>query len=177
MSRLGKKPIEVPNKTSVSIDGREVTVEGPEGKLERRFPADVELEQADDAITITPANSSKRAQTLWGTYASHLQNMIQGVNQPYEKKLEFKGVGYRANVSGSTLVLEMGYSHDVELDIPDGLDVSVEKKTITVKGISKEAVGQFAANVRNVRRPEPYKGKGIKYSDEVIRRKEGKKAV
>ena len=177
MSRLGKKPIEFSDKTDVSVEGQTITVTGPEGELVREIPEQIDVSVEDAGVRVKPNEDSKQARALWGTIASHVRGMIRGVNEPYKKQLEFSGIGYRANVSGSTLKLEMGYSHDVELDIPDGLEVEAQKNVITVSGIDKEKVGQFAANVRQVRQPEPYKGTGIKYVDEVIQRKEGKKAI
>lgn len=177
MSRIAKKPIQIPEKTDVTVEGNEVRVKGPNGELVRTFRPIIDIAVEDGTVTVRKKSDSKQARALWGTYASHIRNMMEGVNRPFEKKLEVNGIGYRVNVSGGKLVLSVGYSHDVELSIPDGLDVSVEKNVITISGINKEEVGLFAAQVRDVRKPEPYKGKGIKYSDEVIRRKEGKRAV
>lgn len=177
MSRIGKNPITIPDKVSVSLDGDVLTVEGPNGSLEREFSKAVTVAVDGDQITVEPDGNSTFERSMWGTVAAHIKNMIAGVQENFEKKLTFSGIGYRANASGDTLTLEMGYSHDVELDIPDDLDVEVEKETITVGGPDKESVGQFAATVRSVRTPEPYKGSGIQYDDEVIRRKEGKRAV
>lgn len=177
MSRIGKKPIEIPEKVSADLSDGVLTIEGPNGTLERDISDVVSVEIDDGAITVTPENNSTFSRSMWGTTASHIKNMLSGVTEGFKKKLTFSGIGYRANVSGSTLTLEMGYSHDVNLDIPDDLEVSVEKDTITVGGPNKESVGAFAAKIRAVRTPEPYKGSGIKYDDEVIRRKEGKKAV
>ena len=177
MSRIGKKPIEVPENVTVSITDGVFKAEGPNGTLERELHNIVTVEIADEEITVTPNKKTVFARSMWGTAAAHIKNMISGVTEDFRKKLTFSGIGYRANVSGSTLTLEMGYSHDINLDIPKELEVLVEKNTITVGGPDKELVGAFAANIRDVRTPEPYKGSGIKYSDEIIRRKEGKKAV
>lgn len=178
MSRIANHPIEIPEKTEVTIDGGTITVSGPKGELTREYNQTyVEIDITDDGIEFSPANNSRQSQALWGTYASHVKNMIVGVNDGYEKKLTFKGIGYGAEVQGDTLKLDLGFSHPIEFDIPEGLDVSVKKNEITISGIDKEAVGQFAAEIRDQRKPEPYKGKGIRYSDEKIRRKEGKKTV
>lgn len=177
MSRIGKQPVEIPQGTDVSLQNGILTVKGPKGEITRTFKSAVAIKVEDGLVSFTPANSSKEARALWGTYASHVSNMVKGVNEPYVKKLEVNGVGYRVDLQGNKLVLNIGFSHPVELIVPEGIDVAVEKNVITVSGIDKDAVGQFSANVRAVRKPEPYKGKGIKYSDEVIRRKEGKKTV
>lgn len=177
MSRIGKKPIEIPENVTATLADGVFKVEGPNGTLERSFNQIVEIEVGDDEITVAPKQKSTFARSMWGTAASHIKNMISGVSDNFTKQLSFSGVGYRANVTGDTLTLEMGYSHNVDLDIPEDLEVSVEKNVITVGGPDKESVGSFAANIRDVRTPEPYKGSGIKYVDEIIRRKEGKKAV
>jgi len=177
MSRIGKKPIEIPENITVSLTDGVFKVEGPNGILEREINDIISIDIADNEITVTPKKKTVFARAMWGTAASHIKNMISGATENFTKKLTFSGIGYRANVSGDTLTLEMGYSHDINLDIPKELEVLVEKNTITVGGPDKELVGAFAANIRDVRTPEPYKGSGIKYSDEIIRRKEGKKAV
>ena len=177
MSRLGKKGIDVPEKTEVLIEGNTVRVKGPQGELSKTFRPVVSLKVADNHVDVELLRKDKMSRALWGTYTSHVANMVRGVNELYEKKLIIEGVGFRAEASGKKLKLTVGFSHPVELDIPEGLDVSVEKDTITVKGIDKELVGQFAANIRSQKKPEPYKGKGIRYEGEVVRRKEGKKAV
>jgi large subunit ribosomal protein L6 len=177
MSRIGKKPIEIPENITVSLTDGVFKVEGPNGILEREINDIISIDIADNEITVTPKKKPVFARAMWGTAASHIKNMISGATENFTKKLTFSGIGYRANVSGDTLTLEMGYSHDINLDIPKELEVLVEKNTITVGGPDKELVGAFAANIRDVRTPEPYKGSGIKYSDEIIRRKEGKKAV
>lgn len=177
MSRVGKQEITIPEKTEVTVEGKSVTVKGPHGTLSRPLHSKVAVSVENGQVKVAPKEESIFGRSLWGTYASHLVNMIAGVNTPYEKKLIIEGVGYRAEMNGNNLKLMMGYSHPVIMEIPEGLKVSVEKNEITVSGIDKEAVGQFAANVRAVRKPEPYKGKGIRYSDEIIRRKQGKKAA
>lgn len=177
MSRIGKQPIVIPDKTSVSRDGDVLIVKGPLGELKRVFKNDVTIVIADGTITLAPRDSDPFAQVLWGTYASHIRNMIAGVNAPYKKTLLIEGVGYRAELSGKKLVLSIGFSHKVDVPIPEGITVAVEKGTMTITGIDKELVGQFAAKVRAHKKPEPYKGKGIRYEGEVIRRKQGKKSV
>ena len=177
MSRLAKLPIPIPSGVEATLADGVLTVKGPKGTLTRELTKDVSATIADNAITFTPARENPHARALWGTYSSHAKNMIQGVTEGFEKKLEIEGVGYRAEMKGNTLVLIVGFSHPVELEIPEGLTVSVEKNMITVQGADKELVGQFAANVRKTRKPEPYKGKGIHYEGEYIIRKQGKKAV
>lgn len=178
MSRLGKKPIALPEKVEVTIEGSVVRVKGPKGELVREFKTDViAIEKTDEGIVLTPAANDTFSQALWGTYASHIDNMIVGVTEGYEKKLIVEGVGFRVGLSGKVLEMSLGFSHTVKIEIPEGLEVSVEKNTITITGIDKELVGSFAAQVRAKKKPEPYKGKGIRYDDEVIRRKQGKKAA
>lgn len=178
MSRLAQHPITIPEKTQITVDNQVVTVTGPKGELSRSFPYEqILLDVTDEGVTLTPSVYDKFTKSLWGTYASHIRNMITGVTEGYERKLVVEGVGYRVEVKGNTLELGVGYSHPVQMDIPEGLEVSVEKGEITITGIDKELIGSFAANVRSKRPPEPYKGKGIRFADEVIRRKQGKKAV
>lgn len=177
MSRIGKQEINIPAGTTVTQSDAMVHVKGPKGELSREFKDAVAITIEGDTIRLAPAKESRLAQALWGTYASHLKNMIAGVNTPYEKKLIVEGVGFKVNVEGNKLRLSVGFSHDVELPIPDGIDVTVEKNVIGISGINKELVGSFAGKVRAQRKPEPYKGKGIRYIDEVIRRKQGKKAA
>ena len=154
-----------------------MTVRGPLGELKKNFRDDIKVEITTEAITLALGHDSLQARALWGTYASHLKNMIAGVNKPYEKKLIIEGIGFKADVRGKNLVLAVGFSHPVNIPIPADLKVTTEKNTITVSGIDTEKVGQFAAIVRATKKPEPYLGKGIRYSDEVIRRKQGKKAA
>ncbi len=177
MSRIGKKPIIIPENTELKQDGATITVKGPKGEISRTFRSEVNIKVDGNTITLEPANNSKFAQSLWGTYGSHLVNMIDGVNTPFEKKLIIEGVGFRAEMSGNKLVLSLGFSHKIEKEIPEGLTVSVEKNTLFISGVDKEKVGQFAAKIRSYRKPEPYKGKGIRYDNEVVRRKEGKKTA
>ena len=175
MSRIGRMPIPVPDGVTVDIkEGNQVTVKGPKGTLERTLPSEMIIEQKDGEITVSRPSEQKRMKSLHGLTRTLLSNMVVGVHTGYQKVLEVNGVGYRAAKQGSTLVLNLGYSHPVEMEDPDGVETAVEGNKITVSGISKEKVGQYAAEIRQKRPPEPYKGKGIKYVDEVIRRKVGK---
>lgn len=176
MSRIGKQIIAIPAKTEVSVSDDVLMVKGPQGALEKRINGTVVIDVKDGNVTVSPVGATIFSRAIWGTYASHVKNMIAGVNTPYEKKLIIEGVGYRAEVAGQNLKLMMGFSHPVLMPIPSGISVKVEKSEVTISGIDKESVGQFAANVRSVKKPEPYKGKGIRYSTETIRRKQGKKA-
>ena len=177
MSRIGKKPIIIPENTEVKQEGGTIIVKGPKGELTRVFRQEVNIKIDGNTITLEPINNSKFVQSLWGTYGSHLQNMISGVNTPYKKILVIEGVGYKAEMSGDKIILSLGFSHKIELDIPKSLEVDLKKNVITISGIDKELVGQFTAEIRSYRKPEPYKGKGIRYEDEIIRRKDGKKTV
>ncbi len=177
MSRIGKQPIAIPSGTEVHVSEGVLTVKGKGGELKKELHADVAVEVNRSEVVVTPTNETRQAQALWGTFASHVRNMVAGVNEPYEKKLSVEGVGYRVALEGKKLVLNVGFSHQVEVAVPEGVEVVVEKNEISIKGANKEAVGQFAANVRAVKKPEPYKGKGIRYSDEIVRRKEGKRAT
>jgi len=177
MSRLGKKPIKIPAKTEVEISEGIVTVSGPLGKLTMSFKPIVEVSKNGDEVILTPKNDELETIALWGTYSSIIDNLIVGVNKGYEKKLIIEGVGYKAEVKGDSVSMNLGFSHPVLVKIPSDIKVTVEKDTMTITGINKESVGQFAANIRAYKKPEPYKGKGIRYSDEVVRRKEGKKTV
>ncbi len=177
MSRLSKKPIVIPAKTEVSISGAKVTVKGPLGELVRSFPEVVAIEKEGSEIRVSVTNPHRNYKPLDGTVVAHLKNMIAGVNTAYEKKLLIEGVGYKADAKGEALHLALGFSHPVVLDVPKGLKVTTEKGSISISGIDKELVGAFAAKVRSLKEPEPYKGKGIRYSTEVIRRKQGKKSA
>lgn len=177
MSRIGKQVIKIPEKVEVSSAEGTMTVKGPLGTLTRALPKTIKMNIADGVVTFAPERENVETRALWGTCASHLSNMIEGVSKGYEKKLIIEGVGYRVTVSGQKLVLNLGLSHPVEMAIPAGIKVAVEKNLITISGFDKELVGQFAANLRAQKKPEPYKGKGIRYEKEVIRRKEGKKVV
>ena len=177
MSRLGKQVTAIPNGVEVSVTDTELTVKGPKATLARPVHSDVTVAVGEDGVSVTPNKETKQARSLWGTFSAHVKNMIHGVSEGFEKKLEIEGVGYRAEMKGNALALNVGYSHPVELEVPEGLTATVEKNVITITGADKEALGQFAANVRKVRPPEPYKGKGIHYQGEYIIRKQGKKAV
>jgi large subunit ribosomal protein L6 len=177
MSRLGKQVATIPSGVEVSVTDTELTVKGPKATLSRPVHKEVSIAVGDDGVTVTPLKDTKFSHALWGTFAAHVKNMIHGVTEGFEKKLEIEGVGYRAEMKGNTLVLNVGYSHPVELEVPEGLEATVEKNVITITGANNETLGQFAANIREVRPPEPYKGKGIRYQGEYIIRKQGKKAV
>ncbi|WP_026504482.1 50S ribosomal protein L6 [Butyrivibrio sp. NC3005] len=175
MSRIGKMPIAIPDGVTISVaENNKVTVKGPKGELSRELPKEMTIEQKDGEVVISRPNDDKKTRALHGLTRALLHNMVVGVHEGFEKKLEVNGVGYRAAKKGKTLTLSLGYSHPVELEDPEGLESVVEGQIITVKGIDKEKVGQYAAVIREKRKPEPYKGKGIKYVDEVIKRKVGK---
>jgi large subunit ribosomal protein L6 len=177
MSRVGKQTIIIPAGTEVKLSGDTFSVKGPKGSLSRIFRDEIIFNISDKEITFTPKKEGdKKINALWGTYASHVKNMIEGVNNGFSKKLVLEGVGFKSEVAGNMLNLALGFSHPVKLPIPEGLTVTAEKNNITVTGIDKELVGSFTAFVRGNKKPEPYKGKGFHYSDEVIRRKQGKKA-
>ena len=176
MSRVGKRPVELPEGITVNIAANEVTIKGKKGELNATFPETVKLQKNQDKITIVPQNETKNAKSAWGMTRTIINNMVLGVSEGYTKNLEINGVGYRASIEGNILTLQLGYSHDIKLAIPSDLDVKCVKPTeISVNGINKQKVGQFASEIRMLRKPEPYKGKGIKYQGEFIRRKEGKK--
>jgi len=178
MSRLGKKPIEIPKGVKVMIDGGFINVEGPKGKLKKEYKEGViNIKEKDGFIFIKPIKENKESSALWGTYASHVKNMMEGVLNGFSKELIIEGVGYRASLEGENLVLNLGFSHPVRIEAGDGISFKVEKNSVTVSGRDKEKVGEYAAKIRSARKPEPYKGKGIRYKDEVIRRKAGKKTA
>ena len=175
MSRIGRMPIAIPAGVTVDVaENNHVTVKGPKGTLEKTLPMEMEIKVEGAEATVTRPNDLKRMKSLHGLTRSLLANMVTGVTDGYEKKLEVNGVGYRASKQGKKLTLNLGYSHPVEMDDPEGIETVVDGNNIIVKGIDKEKVGQFAAEIRDKRRPEPYKGKGIKYAEEHIRRKVGK---
>lgn len=178
MSRIGIRPIEIKEGIEVSIDNKNVvTVKGPKGTLSETIHKDIKVAKEDNTVVVTRPTENKKHKSLHGLSRSLINNMVEGVTSGYEKKLELNGVGYRANLQGKKLVLNLGYSHPIEMDQPEGIEVEVPSQTeIIVKGANKQQVGNFAAKVRELRKPEPYKGKGIKYVDEYIRRKEGKTA-
>jgi len=177
MSRLGKIPVTIPSGVEVTFTDGVLTVKGQKGTLTLLMREDVELKIEGAEITLTPANKTKAAAALWGTYASITRNLITGVTEGFSRILEIEGVGYRAEAQGQKLTLNVGFSHPVLMDVPEGMTTTVEKNIITVSGIDKHAVGQFAANIRKVKPPEPYKGKGIRFQGEHVIRKQGKKAV
>jgi len=176
MSRIGRMPIAIPAGVTVDVaENNKVTVKGPKGELVRVLPAELEIKVEGAVVTVSRPDETKRMKSLHGLTRTLINNMVVGVTNGYEKKLEVNGVGYRAQKAGKVLTLSLGYSHLIEMTDPDGITVEVpDQNTILVKGIDKEKVGQYAAEIRSKREPEPYKGKGIKYSDEVIRRKVGK---
>ena len=175
MSRIGRMPIAIPAGVTVEVaENNKVTVKGPKGTLERVLPSEMEIKVEDAEVTVSRPNDLKKMKSLHGLTRTLIHNMVVGVTDGFEKKLEVNGVGYRASKSGKVLTLNLGYSHPVEMEDPEGVEAVVEGNKITVKGIDKEKVGQYAAEIRDKRRPEPYKGKGIKYETEVIRRKVGK---
>lgn len=177
MSRIAKKPIAIPEKTDVKYSAGVLTVKGPLGEISKAFRPEITVKVENNEITLIPVRESLDILALWGTYASHIRNMLAGVHKAFEKKLIVEGIGYKSDVKGAELHLALGFSHPVMRPIPAGLKVTAEKNVITVSGIDSETVGQFTAQVRSLKKPEPYKGKGIRYSDEVIRRKQGKKSV
>jgi large subunit ribosomal protein L6 len=176
MSRVGKNPVEVPSGVELAINGRLVTAKGKLGQLSYEMTDTVSAALEDGRVVVKPVGESKAAQAMWGTARSRIQSMVSGVADGFSRQLEIVGVGYRASVQGQTLILQLGYSHDINYPIPEGISIKCEKPTsITVSGADKQRVGQVAAEIRGYRKPEPYKGKGIKYADEIILRKEGKK--
>lgn len=177
MSRLAKKPIAVPAKVTVTFSDGVLTVKGAKETLSRSVHSSVAMSVTPEGIQITPANNTRLAHALTGTFAAHLKAMISGVETPFKKTLQLNGVGYKVELKGKELVFAVGFSHPVALTVPEGLTATVTKNVIVIEGADKQRVGQFAAEVRGVKPPEPYLGKGIKYDDEVILRKQGKKAV
>ncbi|MGV6801937.1 MAG: 50S ribosomal protein L6 [bacterium] len=176
MSRIGKKPVAIPSGTEVNIDGQTVRAKGPKGQLEFVVNDLCTVAMGDDGVTITPVNKTKDARSMWGMTRTMIANICEGVSAGYTRKLELNGVGYRAQMKGKVLNLALGFSHDIDFAIPEGIDIKTPKPTeIEISGIDKQKVGQTAAKIRSYRPPEPYKGKGIKYEDEYIFRKEGKK--
>lgn len=175
MSRIGLKSILIPGGVEVKIEGRTVTIKGPKGGLSLVLPFAVSVTRQDEELRVTVGSpEEKKERALWGTFRAHLQNMVKGVTEGFTRSLEINGVGYRANVSGKKIILEVGFSHPVVFSLPEGVSAVVEKNIITLSGADKQLVGETAARLRRVRPPEPYKGTGIKYSDEVVRRKAGK---
>jgi len=177
MSKIGKKPIQIPNGVDVKIDGSFISVKGPKGELKRELPAGLEAKVENSQFTLRPKIITRESKILWGLGSSMARNMIKGVSEGFEKVLEFQGVGYKAAVKGNGLEMGLGFSHPVSVTAPEGITFKTEKNLIIVQGIDKELVGKVAAEIRSLRKPEPYKGSGIKYQGEIIIRKAGKKAV
>lgn len=177
MSRIGKRVITLPEKTEINISADSVSVKGPQGELSRALHPLIEVRVNGNEVTLHPKKETLESRALWGTYASHLTNMVNGVNTPFVKKLILEGIGYKSEVKGDSIVFALGFSHPVTVAIPAGLKVTAEKNVITISGINKEEVGSFAAKLRSLKKPEPYKGKGMRYDNEVIRRKQGKKSA
>ena len=176
MSRIGKKPVPIPSGVTANVEGQTVKVKGPKGALQVVLHGDVAATMDQGTIKVDPRNETKRARAMWGTYRALVANLVTGVTKGFEERLEITGVGYRAAVQGKTLNLQLGFSHDVNFKIPEGIAIATPKPTeIVITGIDKQKVGQVAAEIRGYRPPEPYKGKGVKYAGEYIFRKEGKK--
>jgi large subunit ribosomal protein L6 len=176
MSRVGKQPITIPSDVEVNIASSTVTVKGKKGELKKAFPPLVNINKEEGKVIISPKNDSKDSKAAWGLTRTIINNMVHGVKDGFNKTLEINGVGYRAAISDNILTLQLGYSHDIKLAVPLDIEVKCTKPTeVIISGIDKQKVGQFASEVRQFRKPEPYKGKGVKYKEEVIRRKEGKK--
>jgi large subunit ribosomal protein L6 len=176
MSRIGKKSIAVPAGVTVTLEGQTVTVKGPKGQLAWTVAEEIEVKQENGELTLTPRNESTRARAMWGLSRTLVANMVQGVTQGFEQSLELVGVGYRAAMKGNALSMQLGFSHDVDIPPPAGVTFAVPKQTeIKISGIDKQVVGEMAARIRRIRPPEPYKGKGVRYAGEKVRRKEGKK--
>ena len=177
MSRLGKRSIAIPAGTDVSVVSGEIVVKGKGGTLKKVLHPAVSISIANSEASVTPKDSSRLGRALWGTYAAHLRNMIAGVNTPFVKKLQVEGIGFKAELSGKQLKFALGFSHPVLITIPEGVTAGIDKNIITISGPNKEQVGEFAASIRAMKKPEPYKGKGIRYEGEVVREKQGKKAA
>lgn len=176
MSRVGKKPVPVPSGVTATVTGQTVKMKGSKGELQYVVPNVVDVKFEDGAVSVQPKNQTKEARSLWGTSRAQVANLVEGVSKGFEKKLEITGVGYRAAMAGKALKLSLGYSHDIEYAVPEGITIATPKPTeITITGIDRQKVGQVAAEIRDYRGPEPYKGKGVKYAGEFIFRKEGKK--
>ena len=176
MSRIGKKPIEIPSGVTVECSGADLSVKGPKGLLSLTLVDQVDVEIKDNLITVSPKGTSKLARSMWGMQRTNVSNLIEGVTEGFVKKLLIHGVGYRAQMKGQDLNLQLGYSHDINFKIPDGIKIECpDQTTVIITGIDKQKVGQVAAQIREYRKPEPYKGKGVKYEGEYIFRKEGKK--
>lgn len=177
MSRIGKQPVAIPEGVTVTIDGDEIEVKGSNATLKVEILRGVKVEVKDSEVLFTPVNKTKQTRSNWGTLRALVQNAILGAKEDFSRKLVVEGVGYKVNMEGNTLVLALGFSHPVKYPVPEGIKIEVEGNNIAISGPDKEQVGQVAATIRKFKKPEPYKGKGIRYSDEVVRRKAGKKAV
>ena len=177
MSKIGKQIVDIPQGTEVKLVDGVLSVKGPEGAFSKNFRDNIKIQINENKITFVPVKNDIFSRSLWGTYASHVKNMIAGVNKEFEKKLIIEGVGFKSEVTGEDLVLALGFSHPVKVPIPADLKVTAVKNNISIIGIDKERVGEFAAKLRSLKKPEPYKGKGIRYQEEIIRRKQGKKTV
>ena len=177
MSKIGKQPIKIPAGVEVEINGRFVIVKGPKGELKRELPKEIKVEVRENEVIVSPDLPGKKVNALWGLARAIIVNLVQGVSDGFEKKLEIQGVGYKASLQGKKLILNLGFSQPVEVEVPEGIGIAVEKNILSVSGIDKVLVGQIAANIRAFRKPEPYKGKGIRYVGEIVRRKAGKKAA
>ncbi len=177
MSRIGKKIITLPANTEVKVTENNFSVKGPLGELSRPLHSEILIKIEGNAVTVSPKRETLASRALWGTYASHLLNMVEGVNKPFQKKLILEGIGYKSEVKGDKIVFALGFSHPVEVDIPKTLKVTAEKNNIIISGSDKEEVGSFSAKLRDLKKPEPYKGKGMRYDTEVVRRKQGKKSA
>lgn len=177
MSRIGKQPIEIPSGVEVSVDGRKVTAKGPKGTLEVKVPLGIKVELQENQIVVSPTGERKSLAAFWGLSRALIANIVKGVNEGFNKVLEFEGVGYRVAVKGNDLELNLGFSHSITVPAPEGITFQADKNSITVSGPDKQAVGEVAAKIRRLRKPEPYKGSGIRYQGERIIRKSGKKAA
>jgi len=179
MSRIGKQTIEIPKEVDVNIKDQKVKIKGPKGELEFNVVSEIKVKEKEEKIIVEPKTNTKRTPALWGTTRAIIANMVHGVTEGYQKVLEFHGLGYKATQQGNKIVLDVGFSHSVEIEIPEDIEVELKNKgkKVTITGIDKQQVGQFAANIKKTSPPEPYKGKGIRYQGEEVRRKEGKKAM
>ena len=177
MSKIGKKSIEIPSGVIVVIEDNLIKVKGPKGELEYKIPRELKITLSENKLAVLPIVNSKKTPALWGTIRAVIANMVAGVEKGFEKKLEIEGIGFKAQLQSNDLILNLGFSHPIIFKPPEGIKISVEKNTIIVSGISLELVGQIAANIRAFKKPEPYKGKGIRYAGEIVRRKAGKKVA
>jgi large subunit ribosomal protein L6 len=177
MSRIGKKEIQIPKGVEITKSGNTLKVTGPKGTITKNFRDDITINVENGLVALNIQRNDKFSKSLWGTYASHIKNMIQGVETPYQKKLILEGVGFKSEVKGKEFNFALGFSHPVVVKIPEGITASAEKNNITITGVDKELVGSFTAAIRALKKPEPYKGKGMRYEGEVIRRKQGKKTA